>query len=305
MKIKHINDQKIVWVYLNISDSLVAWEIYRGVLISPDCYLVEDNPSISFRQLSYLKNIKSISSANELKLELVRQKFYPDKISRFRGFYCFDDKETALNAAKLWGSNNHYNVFCLSEVGVPFDSIYSKMDSNWITKYAGKRSNDDSWMHYYWKGEVCPDFSEPIWELLIVARGFVYNNELRERSYEKIKRENKPSVLPLLEISRLAALLGFDLGHICPYVIKKSNQKYEVIDIIDMRDAENSYFLQKLNNYINNIDNREYVNFSDLKLFGIYNGFSVPDTRIRSFEFELPSDIADDFDIQKMPHIWL
>ena len=36
-----MNKLKTVWVYLDISDPLVAWETYRGILISPDCYLIE------------------------------------------------------------------------------------------------------------------------------------------------------------------------------------------------------------------------------------------------------------------------
>lgn len=38
-------DTKIVWTYLNITDPLVAWETYRGILISPDCYSIENNPA--------------------------------------------------------------------------------------------------------------------------------------------------------------------------------------------------------------------------------------------------------------------
>lgn len=41
-------EPKILWTYLNIADPIVAWETYRGVLISPDCYRIEDNPAISF-----------------------------------------------------------------------------------------------------------------------------------------------------------------------------------------------------------------------------------------------------------------
>lgn len=75
-------EPKILWTYLNIADPIVAWETYRGVLISPDCYRIEDNPAISFWQLKFFKNIESNKSINELKLEMIRQQFYSQKISR-------------------------------------------------------------------------------------------------------------------------------------------------------------------------------------------------------------------------------
>jgi len=293
---------KIVWCFLNISDPLVAWETYRGVLISPDCYVVEKHPSISFWQLRFLKNISSIQSINELKLETIRQLYYPQKVSRFRGFYYFDNQSTALKAANLWGID-YFNIFCLTEVGIDPNSIYSKLDSNWITLYANKINDNDNWMHSYWKGDPCPDFDEPIWELLIITRGLIYNNELRMRAYESIKNNNPMTILPMLEQARLAAYLNSDLGHGSPYIIKQNETKYTVKYIMDMQDANNEEYLRRLKNYVKNSENHKNINFKDLSLIDKYNVFSVPDLRVKQFEFELnKTGILKDFKIEKIVH---
>lgn len=292
---------KTVWTYLNITDPLVAWETYRGILISPDCYPIENNPAISFWQIKFLKNMQSIQSINELKLEIIRQKFYPYKVSRFRGFYYFENQETAKLAADSWNIE-HMNPFCLAEVGIDPNSIYSKMDSNWITFYLSKENKQDDWIHSYWKGEVCPEFDKPIWELLVVARGIIYGTELRECAYEHIRNNNPTTILPLLEHARLAAWLGSDLGHASPCITKLSQNRFKVVDIMDMRDAKNPEYLDKLREYIENPANKNSINHVDLSLIDRYNVFSVPDTRKRNFEFSIPDRINIDFNIHKLSH---
>lgn len=290
---------KIVWTYLNIVDPIVAWETYRGVLISPDCYKIEDNPAISFWQLKFLKNIKATQSINELKLEMIRQQFYPEKISRFRGFYYFENKETAIKAADLWGVK-YMNPFCLAEVGIDDKSLYSKMDSNWITYYLSKDSANDDWMHKYWQGEVCPHFDFPIWELLVVARGYILGTELRNRAYENIRNNNPTTILPMLEQARIAAWLGSDLGHIAPHITQLGTNQYKVGYIMDMRDAKNDEYLDRLKQYVENPENKSGINNKDLGLINKYYKFSVPDTRIKNFEFSIPPELNIYFDIKKL-----
>ncbi len=292
---------KTFYTYLNIADPFVAWETYRGILISPDCYQIEEHPSISFWMLRYLRNMLSPQAINELKLEVIRQKYYAHEVSRFRGFYYFENKTTAINAAKMW-QLKYFNNFCLTDVGIDSKAIYSKLDSNWITLYAGKESDNDNWIHSYWRGEPCPGFDEPLWELLVIARGIIYNNELRMQAYENIKNSNPTTILPLLEEARIAAYLGSDLGHCSPYIIKKSETKYQVVDIMDMKDAENPIYLHKKNDYLSNPINHENINFNDLLLINDYNKFSKLNTTNRNFEFVINNDIANDFNIYKMSH---
>lgn len=294
-------DTKIVWTYLNITDPLVAWETYRGILISPDCYSIENNPAISFWQIKFLKNIQSVQSINELKLEIIRQKFYPNKVSRFRGFYYFENLETAQIAADLW-KIEYMNPFCLAKVGIDPNSTYSKMDSNWITFYLPKENQNDDWIHGYWQGEVCPEYNRPIWELLVVARGFILGTELRECAYEHIKNNNPTTILPMLEQARLAAWLGSDLGHVTPYIIQLDTNRFKVKDMMDMRDAENPEYLEKLRKYIENPANKGSIRYSDLKLIDRYEKFTILDTRKRNFEFSLPDEINVDFNIHKLAH---
>lgn len=294
-------EPKIVWTYLNIADPIVAWETYRGVLISPDCYKIEDNPAISFWQLKFLKNIESRQSINELKLELIRQEFYPNKISRFRGFYYFESQETAEKAANLWGVE-YMNPFCLTQVGIDTKSLYSKMNSNWITYYLPKDNTNNDWMHKYWQGAICPHFDSPIWELLVVARGYIYGTELRRLAYENIKRNNPTTILPMLEQARLAAWLGSDLGHTAPHIIQLDTNRYKVGYVMDMRDAKNEKYLHNLKQYIENPENKSSINYKDLGLINEYDKFSVPDARIKNFEFSIPTELNMYFDIKKLSH---
>lgn len=294
-------EPKILWTYLNIADPIVAWEAYRGVLISPDCYRIEDNPAISFWQLKFLKNIESNKSINELKLEMIRQQFYSQKISRFRGFYYFEDKETAEKAANLWGVE-YMNPFCLAQVAIDAKSLYSKMDSNWITYYLSKDNANDDWMHKYWRGDICPHFDSPIWELLVVARGYILGTELRSRAYENIKNNNPTTILSMLEQARIAALLDSDLGHTAPYIIQLGTNRYKVDFIMDMHDAKNDNYLHRLKQYMENPENKSRINYEDLKLIDRYNKFSVLDARVKSFEFSIPSNLNMYFDIKKLSH---
>ena len=301
MPYSNYSSSKILWTYLDISDPLVCWEVYRGILISPDCYKIEQNPSISFWQLKFLKNISSVRAMNELRLEIVRQKFYPDKISRFRGLYYFEDKETAIKAANLWNLK-HFNEFCLTEVELFTDFVYSKHDSNWITYYLSKNNDNFDWIHSYWRGEICSLGEEPIWELLVVARGRVLNKDLRQSAYNLIKEKNPTTVLPFLEQSRLAAFLGSDLGHCSPCVFRVCENKFRVSDIIDMKDARNDLYIKKLHEFLKNPENSYLVNWNDLNLIDRYDVFSVPDTRERNFEFTLPKEIVLNFDINALAH---
>lgn len=290
---------KNLWVYLNITDPIVAWETYRGILISPDCYLLENNPAISFWQLKFLKNMESIKSINEIKIESIRQQYYPDKISRFRGFYYFENKETAQKAANLW-KLDYMNPFCLTQVAINSNSAYSKLDSNWITYYLPKENPNDDWIHSYWKGEICPKYEEPIWELLVVAKGFIIGTELRKQAYENIKNNNPTTILPLLEQARIAAWLNSDLGHITPYITNLGANKYKVQHIINMRDAKNPKYLDKLKKYSENPLNKDFINHKDLGLINKYQIFNVPDTRIKDFEFTIPTNI--NFSLNNLSH---
>lgn len=300
-----MQDRKSVWAFLDISDPLVAWEVYRGIIIAPDCYLIEEYPGISFWQVNLFKKINSVMSINEIKLECIRQKYYPNAISRFRGLYCFESEYVASETAKFWGNRNHFSSFCLSELSIPNGSPSSKLDSNWISFYLGKESTSQNWMHSYWSGEVCPLAESPRWELLVVARADVLNKELRKQAYENLKKKNKLSVLPLMELSRIAAYIGFDLGHCCPYVFELSNNRFKIADIFDRRDANNPLFLEALSKYFDDPKNKPFINWNDYNKLKFSDTICVPDTTERNFEFELSSNYIKEhyFDFSKLVHI--
>lgn len=300
-----MSDCKTVWAFLNISDLMVAWEVYRGVIIAPGCYSINGFPAVSSWQLKWLKHMDRIESINEIKLECIRQKFYPKAISRLSGFFCFESESIAKETAKFWGNMSHFTPFCLSELSISNRVEFSKHDSNWITEYIDKSNTSDEWMHLYWQGKICPLEKSPRWELLVVARASVLNNELRNQAYENLKQKSKITVLPFLELSRLSAYIGFDLGHITPYIQHVSTNRFKVVDCVDMRDANNPVFLDELGKYINDPLNKQSINEEDLKKLNYLEVMTVPDTTERNFEFEISTNcIKDQFiDIPKILHI--
>lgn len=98
------------WCFLNIADPFVAWETYRGEIISSD-YYYKDKSIISPRSYSVLKMLdsNSVIAKNELLLESVRQVFFPSKVSRLTGAFLFKNKSDAHMAIDMWGDKVLHN----------------------------------------------------------------------------------------------------------------------------------------------------------------------------------------------------
>lgn len=281
------------WCFLNIDDPLVAWETYRGEIISSD-YYHDGYPIISPRSSSILRMLGSkILATNELLLESVRQNYFSNKVSRLTGAFLFENKKEAYKAISMWGNDiPHFNPFALTEVIPSLDTYYSKHDSNWITFNLGNVSSDLSWMHHYWNGDICPESKEPLWELIACTRCYICNTELRMQSYKNIRdRFNNffpRKTLPLLEHARLAAYLGSDLGHSTPYLMQTEPSTISVKYIISMVDAKNPEYLERLSSYVLAPKNAEHINFQDLNIINEDDNFSVPDFRKMEFSFKIP-----------------
>lgn len=273
------------WAFLDIRRPLVAWEVYRGIIISSGN--INDK---RFRPLSlwhtgilkeYLRggNIKII---NEIRTETIRRKVYPQEISRLEGIYLFQDRESAVRAVKEWGgTGSKFNVDYLTEVEILPGARITKADSQWVTfKFGDRDTKDNSWIENYWKG--IPYSKDPHWELIVDGRAKILNSDLCARARQIVKNV-WPTSEKLLEISRIASELGFNLGHVVPFTQSLPSNVYRVAYIIDMRDANNEKFIE---NY------RKYVLKNNISLLLRDIDFSVPDLRKEFFEFRVEGNAA-------------
>ena len=178
----------------------------------------------------------------ELALERVRKQDFPERISRLHGMYCFLEK-TSADRAVAWGW--HFRPKNLAELSlVEATGQDQLLDANWITYFDPRANNpDDEWMHQYWRGEPHPN-AEPVWEVLVEGKVIILGTGLRERAYKAVE-SHWPDSLPLLEMSRLGACIGSNIGTINVFM-SDSDQCHEVKFMMDERDVENPGFRAKL-----------------------------------------------------------
>jgi hypothetical protein len=273
------------WAYLNIRHPLCAWGTYRAVLVCPPA----EQGFVSVWMTSALQDENPARLARELSLEKYRA--FPSRVSRLRGMYCFMDIESAERAMSRWGRpKNHFRPeflaeLSLSEAGQKRD----RLDSNWITHAQINEKGlyvSEEWISHYWAGDPYPD-AVPIWETIVDGRLVVLGTELRERAYANVKK-GFPDSLMFLEISRQAAWVGSDLGSISGW-IRDAGNEFVLEYLMDMRDAENPEFLQKLTRL------REAghpMRVEDMKPHIENDSFgSVPD--FRKFSFRRPKPALD------------
>lgn len=268
---------KTIYIYLNVIHPIVSWETYRGILISPT-----SSAGISLWYYSLLRNgTQKAIFQNEMKLEEMRSKYFPHQTSRLTGLFFFETEDNAAKARQEWSStHNHFNQDCLAELGLIYqEKQITKVDSKWISHYLNKESVDPSWMFKYWEGT--PYDNEPTWESFVNGRAVVYGTELRKRCYDLIS-EKMPKALGMLELARITAYLGSDLGHIAPFMTKIRNNKYHIECKINFIDAENWKFLEKLGRYLKN--NKETINLKDVNF---ENGLTMPDLTPLNFDFKI------------------
>lgn len=236
------------FIFLDITHPLVAWECYRGLLISPYPIQYEDDfhPSIMMANTIYTNN--NVKLVNELLFESVRVREYPLKVSRLKCIYVFNDEDSILKATE-W--KNHFCTTNLVEVGIESRNI-TKADANWIT-YADRLESGIIKEDYipsiqcYWNGEPFPN-KEPQWEYLLDGRAIIYGTELRERAYKFIQKR-MPDALEILEIARIGAILNSNIGHIIPHIERITPNKFKLVYLMDFKDATNEAFLQRWKNY--------------------------------------------------------
>lgn len=241
---EHLDSEVIpdanAYAYLDISRPVVAWNVCRSVLASPSRVV---QGALSIWQTGYLENLAvtgrvSPMFALEMQLEEVRRLHFPDSPSRLASLYMFNCIQCALEAS-AWGSK--FATENLAGLFVSEDANVSQHDAEWITH--GNRPDD--WMFRYWRGEQRD--SKPIWEMLVDGKANVLGTALRTRAWHNIANE-WPGALRLLDLARIAAELGYDIGLITAYATR-NDDVLKVGHIVNVGKIDDPAFLETFSAY--------------------------------------------------------
>ena len=264
-----------VYAFLDIDHPLCAWATYRGVLVS-----APKQPGFLSVWSAGLMREELPRIWRETQLEKIRLMRFPDRVSRLTGMFCFPDLKSS-EYAYSWGG--HFRPEYRAQLHLEqHRALPISFDSNWIT-YAphddkGFVIDTADWMSKYWSGEPYPN-GAPVWETLVDGRLIVRSTNIRKKAYENIKGEF-PNSLAFLEIARLAAYIGSNMGNICAHIDQKSDEMVLQF-LMDMRDATDPETLKRLGAVV---ADPSFVNSEDLKpqlshgLFG-----QTPDLRTYGF----------------------
>lgn len=267
---------EIGYIYLNLNNPIVCWEAYRGIIISADQTIDLDHIHPSIWLSNKIRNENKAGLANELLIESIRMEVSPYKISRLRGLFVFPDINSAKKA-ESWGG--HFKAENLVKVEIHTDKLKTKLDAKWITNLALDKNGlitqeSISDLKKYWEGEIY-DFNEDNFEYLIEGKAFILGKDHKEKAYAKIK-EFMPETLATLELSRIAATLGSQLGHMIPYIIRTEHGKLKLVHLINFADASNETFLDKFQKYDGPKNTNDLNQFSEIV---------IPDLRKFDIEF--------------------
>lgn len=225
----------MAYAFLDVDRPVIAWLVYRGLMVSSS----HAHPAaVSNWAMGLLRG--SDNYEREAALESFRQTSMPDAISRWRCFYAFAEPGSARKAASSWGY--HFREDRLAEISVTADSSVSRRDATWVTRHSG--GPEVPWASSYFQGVPTDD---PVWELNIAGRAWVLGTGLRQIAYETIRRK-WPESLALLELSRVAAELGSDLGLITATVVDAPSHP-RVVHVMSFADARDPAFLAQFAAY--------------------------------------------------------
>ncbi|HEV2547587.1 MAG TPA: hypothetical protein VGU20_09635 [Stellaceae bacterium] len=269
------------YIYLRIDDPLCAWNTYRGVIASANVITTQPGCLSVWVAATIRRDARSSRVIRECNLEKVRRQRYSDKVSRSWGIYTCIDKESADRVQSL--GEPHMTTENRAEINLSEARRTSTHDLNWITYHSD--DIDSSWMDAYWTGEECPGHA-PIWEKLVDGRVIVLGTQLREKAYSLVKAQF-PESLCLMEIARIAAWVGSDVGSIAAFIIAKDDS-FAVDYYLNMEEANDPTFVKKVADYMR----LQPVNREDIDPFISKGTFgSTPDLRCYSLlklKAELP-----------------
>jgi len=261
------------YAYLDIEHPVVAWGVYRGVLVSAQASTAPPNCPVSLMFAGIVHYKSNVRLQNEIIIDAVRASQFPSRTSRLAGMYFFTDSAQAAKA-ESWGG--HFRPENLGEVEVHPVGEVTRVDSDWITYAETDRlgnldTSDLSWIERYWAGE--PHGSTPVWETIVQGRAVVFGTKLRERAYNVLARDF-PSALDTLEMARLAAEVGSDLGQTGAWITQSEPDRLRLDYYLDMQDGHNPELHERLRayggprNYRDLVPGKETFGLPDFRPYG-------------------------------------
>ncbi|EEQ95142.1 hypothetical protein F9K88_10450 [Brucella intermedia] len=235
------------FVYLDLDNPMVAWNVVRGWYCTPDQLPEAESCSLlSFNMANLLASSLPNRLLSEIAIERIRRENYRNQVSRLTGIFVFDDPDSV---ARTWIDNTwgaHFKDDYLTDVGVNAHNS-SRLDANWLTKIMDREcsltADFEEHTNSYWQGVPCPD-SDPIWERIVNGSATIWGTEIKVKALEEIKRY-WPKSLKTLEYSANAAGFGSFDGLVLPLTTQKG--KFINIDYhIRMHDAKNCNFLNNM-----------------------------------------------------------
>lgn len=275
-----VRPDDFAFVYLDVSFPPVAWLAYRGTLNS--CAITSANPgNISWFLVETIKRGLISTLRREGTLEGFRVKSFNTHTSRLRCVYAYPTLDDAKKGNESRGKFISENLVAIAPACANFKS--EEHDSTWITNFDSLPIDTAK---RYWEGELT---KEPLRELLLDGRFLILGTSVRKKSYETIKKACS-TALALLELSRLAAHFGSDLGAVAPW-LKQDGDRIVVTHIMNYSGKEGVEIFKKAIEE-HKKDRSFAVNWDDLKPLCAKREdpqldalFSAPD--FRSYDHEL------------------
>lgn len=228
------------YCYLDLEDPFVCWETCLGNFLSSKVH--KDVYGVNSPSLWVARTIQSHNNqrfTNELIIETVRAKYFPDKTSRLSGLFFLRDLDSAKDCLN-WGG--HFKVDNLCEVYYSTNGSITRCDSKWITDACVnsngiiEKSYENS-IHKYWAGEPCPNDEFPAWEYIIDGVLSVLSQRIKILAWEKTLK-NFPDSKNVLEHAFAATVLNLTAGHATPYIHQTASNRYRLMYIIRLPKEE-------------------------------------------------------------------
>jgi hypothetical protein len=182
-------------IYLDISNPFVAWNVSRGGFVSADILFpnggfTQNSIPLSPWSESRFRQGNEHRLESEIRLETLRQKEFPEAVSRLSGIFVFRSIEDLAPLWALEGWGGHFEDTNLADCGVQANAI-SRLDSNWITEIMdgdGRLASDWQTMaRQYWSGDCLPG-KTPIWETIVSGGVTIWGTDLKARAQAEITR---------------------------------------------------------------------------------------------------------------------
>lgn len=199
----------IGFVFLDVSHPVIAWMVYRGVLQSID-QASTPNLISPFMGKILTRGSDAMLVDREGRFEGARQLHGPQKLSRLSSVYAYPDLASAQHGVSVVGFKRE-NMSPVLPVGEYRSEVF---DAGLIDDYGAYP--DDNLAFRYWTQPA----TGPHREMLLKGKFEILDDEIRMRAKKNVWDLGVGSRLAL-EVSRLAALFGLEIGAVYPRLQKE------------------------------------------------------------------------------------